>query len=90
MAQEDSPETDTKMEAQTRPKNFLHWEQIYSRGDLEGVNIFRSKIPGGWLMLIKYFDSAEKEMASMTFVPDTMHLWSGSENFSHEDSFFQD
>jgi len=85
----DSPETDTGMEAQTRPKNFLHWEQIYSRGDLNGVNVFRAKIAGGWLVLLKYFDSAKKETVNITFVPDTANKWSGSDNFFHESDPFE-
>lgn len=87
----DSPEpAATEIETSILSQKFLHWELIYSRSDLKGVNVFRAKIAGGWLVLLKHFDSEKKEIANITFVPDTMHIWSGLEDSSYEYGFLQD
>jgi hypothetical protein len=48
----------------------LRWEQIESaRG-----HVFRSKVPGGWLVILEYGSSSP----SIVFYPDPDHAWDGS------------
>jgi hypothetical protein len=49
------------------------FERLMDEGIPGLAVLFRAKIPGGWLVLLRT-DEAE----SVTFVPDPRHEWDGS------------
>ncbi|MBI5885591.1 MAG: hypothetical protein HZB85_03295 [Deltaproteobacteria bacterium] len=49
---------------------MIRWESIKSD---RMIVVYRTKVPGGWLILVK-----EKEEASITFYPDPTHAWDGN------------
>ncbi len=52
----------------------LSWEQLNSlrAGTLKGGwNVYRTKVPGGWLVLVS------NVTATLTFYPDPEHKWDG-------------
>ena len=51
----------------------LHWERIENSGDYSDFGTYRSKVPGGWLILI-----IEEDGTSITFLPDPTHNWNGN------------
>ena len=44
--------------------------------DSDKYSIFRTKVPGGWLVLSKMLNSASD--GTMIFYPDPEHKWDGS------------
>ena len=64
---------------------MLKWEHIKNEGLSEGDDIYRSKVPGGWMVLIVMGEPVGMTSAlaphggiSMTFYPDPSHFWDGS------------
>jgi hypothetical protein len=49
----------------------LDWDLIDDRDEM---NIWRTKIPGGWLV---HADRGNESIVSLTFVPDPKHEWNG-------------
>ncbi len=66
---------------------LLKQDQYFKDGDPEFV-IYRARIPGGWLVVMRQFDfdcGGPRDAAGwgwgyggMTFVPDPQHAWNGS------------
>jgi hypothetical protein len=54
-------------------KTRLHLERLEGSVDWVGGELYRSKIPGGWLV---FFNGINSE--SVTFVPDADHEWDGN------------
>ncbi len=58
---------------------MLHFESLNCDFDgqlLPGFpRVFRAKVPGGWLVLLK--ETITQEMSGVSFVPDPQHLWDG-------------
>jgi len=52
---------------------MLIWKKLKSEGEHLIGDTYRAKVPGGWLILTKYFDSG-----GLTFYPDPTHSWSGN------------
>lgn len=51
---------------------MLKWEKLAT--DAKGLALYRSKVPGGWLLWAHY----GKAPGSLTFYPDPKHKWDGS------------
>ena len=47
---------------------MLKYQELESNMD-----VYRAKVPGGWLVLFKGFDNA-----GLTFYPDPNHAWDGN------------
>ena len=57
----------------TEPRQLI-WEELNSKraGIIKGGwNVFRTKVPGGWLVL------ASNVAITVTFYPDPEHKWDG-------------
>jgi hypothetical protein len=54
---------------------MIEWEKLKSTGG--GTDLYRSKIPGGWLV---YFENqySDSGTGGLTFVPDPDHEWDGA------------
>ncbi|MDQ3012792.1 MAG: hypothetical protein M3X11_19050 [Acidobacteriota bacterium] len=50
----------------------INWEKLKSSGSPLAGEIWRAKVPGGWLLIIHYGETA------ITFYPDPQHKWDGS------------
>jgi len=50
----------------------INWEKMKTSFGY-GVDMFRSKVPGGWLILY-----SGGMASSMTFFPDPNHQWDGN------------
>lgn len=69
---------------------MLHLEELevdwtFKKDDSEIFNVYRTKVPGGWLLLMYKYgfsDSHEKSYGwgygGATFLPDPNHQWDGS------------
>jgi hypothetical protein len=47
------------------------WEKIESEGWLTGGELWRAKVPGGWLIMLF-------TIQGVTFYPDPKHEWDGN------------
>ena len=62
----------------------LHWKRIDSDfGTFDSVHLYRSKVPGGWLVSSIKPESAGATIGvgsvnTLTFVPDPNHSWLSS------------
>jgi len=54
---------------------FEKVEASYGKG--AQLNVFRARVPGGWLVIVAWAAAASGS-ASVTFVPDPSHTWDGS------------
>jgi hypothetical protein len=54
---------------------FEKVEASYGKG--AQLNVFRAKVPGGWLVMVAWAAAASGS-ASLTFLPDPSHTWDGS------------
>jgi hypothetical protein len=54
----------------------LEWEELRAKNTLGPRNTYRTKIPGGWLVSTKEYDS-DGVGGGITFVPDPNHEWDG-------------
>lgn len=52
---------------------LLTWEQIKSNGSAPYSTVWRTKVPGGWLITI-YSPNGP----GLTFMPDPQHIWDGN------------
>lgn len=52
---------------------MLDWEQLRNSGALNENAIYRTKVPGGWLIWMEW-----PEQAGLTFLPDSEHKWDGN------------
>jgi len=57
----------------------LRWETLQS-DKYEQEQVVRTKIPGGWLVMVDKWDINEERPVGVgvTFVPDPEHKWDGS------------
>ncbi len=57
----------------TSDKRMLRFERLSNRGSGNSnlLLIFRAKVPGGWLVVMRPNDS-------ITFLPDPTHEWDGA------------
>jgi hypothetical protein len=46
----------------------IYWEKVAPTALFEAPMIWRSKVPGGWLVMVA-------DSAVVTFYPDAKHLW---------------
>ncbi len=49
----------------------LHWEQIDAESWFTGGQLWRAKVPGGWLVMLS-------TCQGITFYPDPNHVWDGN------------
>jgi hypothetical protein len=57
---------------------MLTWERLTSEQvGIYGMDVVRSKVPGGWLLFFEHYTGAEI-VGSSTFYPDPDHSWDGS------------
>lgn len=54
----------------------LTWEPLRSAWDNNWATI-RTKVPGGWLVLVDYNQEGGSRGAAITFYPDPNHEWDG-------------
>jgi hypothetical protein len=52
---------------------MVNWETLQNGIRLEGYDLYRAKVPGGWLI---YIDRVEH--SGLTFLPDPNHEWDGN------------
>lgn len=64
---------------------MLKWEHIKNEGLSKEDDVYRSSVPGGWLVLIVMGEPVGMQGAlaphggvSMVFYPDASHSWDGS------------
>ena len=57
----------------SREKKLLYFEPVPNQINTTSPNltIFRAKIPGGWLVVVRPYDN-------LTFYPDPKHEWEGN------------
>ena len=64
----------------------LEWERLKSKGKAAaddpaghapGGHIYRSKVPGGWLLAM-YDTRSTSDFGSVAFYPDPSHDWDGN------------
>jgi hypothetical protein len=55
----------------------LNWEAIKNGGDVHDCYSYRSKVPGGWLII--FSDEVNDSYGTgLTFLPDSNHNWDGN------------
>ncbi len=53
---------------------MIKWKSLKSKGLPADFETYRTKVPGGWLVLVTEFDGC-----SITFYPDPNHEWAGTD-----------
>ena len=52
----------------------IEWQELSNSGNVHaGVETFRAKVPGGWLVI-----ASNKQGVGVTFLPDPDHTWDGN------------
>ena len=60
----------------------LKWEKVQGELDFLGgipVNVFRAKVPGGWLVTVLGKSPYFRAGCGVTFYPDLDHNWDGGD-----------
>jgi len=70
------PEGNAAM-AQEKTGRNLEWHGLTSSGVGSTIVIFRTKVPGGWLMMLSPASSNRSD-SGLAFIPDPEHKWDGS------------
>ena len=58
-------------------KGTLVWERLKNEGETSHWS-FRTKIPGGWLVMVSSAAEMTGVTTGATFVPDPEHKWDGN------------
>ena len=80
--------TTTQAQEKRVPSPQFMWRPIKSPGAPRSLNVYRTKVPGGWLVLVSEFREKGQHNRSpdgygygvgigsgVTFVPDPEHTW---------------
>jgi hypothetical protein len=58
----------------------LHWEKVCiaePKHEFSGGQVYRSRVPGGWLLAMFWHSTGYAGGPSMCFYPDPNHEWNG-------------
>ena len=73
-----SQTTSSQENVQTLKDAKLAWQECNTESfGGYGQSVFRSKVPGGWFVVIKQ-EHPQPISPSLTFYPDPNHIWNGT------------
>ena len=68
---------ESQVVAQERAGRILEWQSLVSKGTGFTVSLYRTKVPGGWLILLSPSSSGRSD-SGVTFLPDPEYKWDGN------------